>query len=65
MLKALKMKIARKFYDVPATAYLSNDDVNDACICTALMYVAGAGVALVVAGQAIMGVAMIAQAFAR
>lgn len=35
MLKNLKLKVARKFYDVPNGAYLSDGEIRDACILTA------------------------------
>lgn len=63
MLSKFKVKVARKFYGVPASAYLSADDVNDACVCTALMYFAIASGVLGAAVCAMAVAAAIAQAF--
>lgn len=63
MLKSLKMKVARKFYDVPDSAYLSASEINDACILTALLYAAVAIAALAIVGKVMVVAAMLAQAF--
>lgn len=65
MLKNLKLKVARKFYDVPNGAYLSDGEIRDACILTVFFNVA---ITCALLGMAVlvMGIAMtVVQAIGR